>query len=94
MTLYIVVNVALFWVAFVCGIVIGRRMRGPVYRIANKMFKLLKGSATQVICTKCHTLCTYDGKVCTVCGGGQMIEPVKILDHKAVEALIGEVEGS
>ncbi len=69
---------------------IGKNMLLTVKR--DKLLKLLKGSATQVICVKCHTMCSFDGKVCTVCGGNKMIEPVRILDHKKVEAIIAEAD--
>lgn len=59
----------------------------------DQLLELLKEAATQVICTECHTICTYDGKVCTVCGGDKMLEPVRILDHKKVEEVIEEMEG-
>ncbi len=67
---------------------IGKNMILAVER--KKMLDLLKGSTTQVICVKCHTMGTYDGKVCSVCGGNKMIKPVRILDHKKVEAIITE----
>lgn len=58
----------------------------------DKLIELLKSSATQVICIKCHTICTYDGKACTVCGGSKMIKPVRILDHEKVEAIIAAAD--